>query len=115
MGLIGAQSFGSGFTSLNFNVVENGVTIVPTQTFTTLAAANSYFTNHALNLGAFTSGPGQVLDFNFDVATNAPNSGFGAEFLLGSTSGDQPPGRHGPRGTNGAAGITDADRRDQCR
>ncbi len=85
-GLIGDQSFGTGFTSLDFNVVENGKQIFD-QSFTTLSADNTFFTNHALDLGTFATGPGQVVDFNFDLTTNTAGNGFGDEFLLGTTGG----------------------------
>jgi hypothetical protein len=83
-GLINDQSFGSGFDSLDFNVVENGTTIFD-QNFTTLSAAQTFFTNHALDLGTFTSRPNQVIDFNFSLTTSASGTGFGAQFLLGTT------------------------------
>jgi hypothetical protein len=82
-GLINDQSFGSGFDLLDFNVVENGTTIFD-QTFTTLSAAQTFFTNHALDLGTFTSGPNQVIDFNFSLTTSGSGTGFGAQFLLGT-------------------------------
>jgi hypothetical protein len=82
--LINDQSFGSGFDSLDFNVVENGTTIFD-QKFTTLSAAQAFFTNDALDLGTLPSGPNQVIDFNFSLTTSASGAGFGAQFLLGTT------------------------------
>src|SRR5262249_19146445 len=88
-GLINDQSFGSGFDSLDFNIVENGTTIFD-KTFTTLSDAQAFFTNDALDLGTFASGPNQVIDFNFSLTTGASGAGFGAQFLLGEASGNQP-------------------------
>ena len=90
-GLISDQSFGTGFTSLDFNFFENGTTIFDTGLLTTLSAANTFFTNHALDLGTFTSGAGQVVTFNFDLVASSSGTGFGDEFLLGTTGGNQPP------------------------
>jgi hypothetical protein len=81
-GLINDQSFGSGFDSLDFNVVENGTTIFD-QNFTTLSDAQTFFTNHPLDLGTLPSGSNQVIDFNFSLTTSASGAGFGAQFLLG--------------------------------
>jgi hypothetical protein len=75
---------------LDFNVVENG-TQISDHSFTTASAAQTFFTNDVLDLGTFTSGPGQVVDINFDLITSASGSGFGGQFLLGTTGGNQPP------------------------
>ena len=69
-GLINDQSFGSGFDSLDFNVVENGTKIFD-QNFTSLSAAQTFFTNDALDLGTLPIGPNQVIDFNFSLTTSA--------------------------------------------
>jgi hypothetical protein len=81
--LINDQSFGSGFDSLDFNVVENGTKIFD-QTFTSLSAAQTFVTNDALDLGTLPIGPNQTIDVNFSLTTSANGAGFGAQFLLGT-------------------------------
>src|SRR5262249_44896322 len=63
------------------------------KTFTTLSDAQAFFTNDALDLGTFASGPNQVIDFNLSLTTSGSGTGFGAQFLLGTTptGGNQPP------------------------
>src|SRR5207302_1674739 len=48
--------------------------------------AQAFFTNNAVDLGAFTSTSNQVIDFNFDLVGSASGSGFAEEFLLGTTA-----------------------------
>ncbi len=83
-GLLGSQTFGTGFYTLNFNIVVAGVTVL-TQTFTTLAAAQTYFNDQVLNLGAVTPVAGLTVSFNLDLISGTANTGFGAAFVLGVT------------------------------
>ena len=89
-GLIANQSFGSGFTSLEFKIVEDGTTKVD-DTFTTLSTAQTFFKNDAIDLGTITSAPNQLLNVSFDLITSAAPSGFGENFLIGTQGGNQPP------------------------
>jgi hypothetical protein len=73
-----------------FSIVEGGVTLV-NDTFTTLASAQAFFTNQALDLGTFVSSPSLSLSFNFDLITNTVGSDFGVDFLIGATSANAPP------------------------
>jgi hypothetical protein len=84
VGLLDSQTLGTGFTSLNFTIIENGRT-VENDTFTSLSAAQAFFTNHVLDLGTFASGPTLSLGMNFDLITSAAASGFGEDFLVGAT------------------------------
>jgi hypothetical protein len=95
VGLIGDQVMGSvsdtgDFSSLKFSVIVGGVTTV-TQTFTSLSAANAYFTNNAVDAGIFTSRAGLVVTVKLDLTTTTAGFGFGQSFVLGSTDGFAPP------------------------
>src|SRR5208282_4018584 len=89
VGLLDNQTLGTGFTSLNFTVVEGGSTLVNVA-FTTLATAQAFFTNDALDLGTFASTSNLSLAINFDLTTSATGSGFGENFLLGATMSPPP-------------------------
>ena len=82
-GLMDDQTLGTGFQTLNFSVVEGGVTIV-NDSFSSLASAQTFFTDHVLDLGSFTSTPDLTVTFNFDLVTSSSGSGFGEDFLLGT-------------------------------
>jgi hypothetical protein len=95
VGLIGDQVIGSvsdtgDFTSLKFSVVVGGVTTV-TDTFTSLSAANTFFTNHAVDAGTFTSSAGLLVTVKLDLTTSTAGFGFGQSLVLGSTDGFAPP------------------------
>ena len=85
-GLITNQSFGTGFSSLQFNISVGGTQVVG-QNFITLAAAQSYFNDHALDLGTFGTVDNLPVDFNFTLVTSSSGAGFGEDFLLGATGG----------------------------
>ena len=88
--MIDNQPIGTGFTSLEFKIVEDGTTKVD-DTFTSLSTAQTFFKNDAIDLGTITSAPNQLLNVNFDLITSASNSGFGENFLIGTQGGNQPP------------------------
>ncbi len=89
-GLFGFQAFTTGFTSLEFSAVVGGSTVFD-QTFATLASAETFFTNDALDLGTFAASSALAVDLNFDLKTSTSGTGFGGEFLLGTTGGNGPP------------------------
>jgi len=95
VGLIGDQVIGSvsdtgDFSSLKFTVVVGGATTV-SKTFTSLAAANTFFTNDAVDAGTFNSKAGLLVTVKLDLTTSTAGFGFGQSFVLGSTDGFAPP------------------------
>jgi hypothetical protein len=89
-GLIANQTFGSGFSSLQFSV-NVGSTQVVNDTFTTLASAQSFFDDQALDLGSFATSANLAVDFNFKLVTSSSGAGFGADLLLATTGGHGSP------------------------
>ncbi len=81
---------GYGFASLTFTLKGDGATLI-SQTFTTAAAAQAFFTDEAIDLGSLISGPlsGNTLTLQatFSITTNTPGSGFYSQFIIG----DPPP------------------------
>jgi hypothetical protein len=90
VGLLDDQALGTGFQSLTFTVLVGGVTKV-TQTFSTVAAAQTYFTNNSVDAGAFSSKAGLVVTVKLDMTENAAGQGFGQDFLIGVTDAHPPP------------------------
>ena len=88
-GLLGSQTFGAGFSSLDFSISENG-TLVPgsIQHFTaaTLGNAQIFFSDHALDLGTIFSSTTLQIVVTLDLKTTTATTGFGANFLLGATA-----------------------------
>ena len=80
------QSLTAGFSSLVFTIKEDG-SVKLSDTFTTLISAQMFFTNDAVNLGAFTQAPDQTVQFIFDLTASSSGQGFGEDFLLGTTGG----------------------------
>ena len=56
-----------------------------------LGSAQAFFSNDALDLGTFVSETDLALSVNFDLVMTTAGSGFGEDFLLGTTGGNQPP------------------------
>jgi hypothetical protein len=83
VGLLDTVSSGPEFTSLHFSITREG-TIVEDQTFATMAAANTYFNDHALNLGPLKSGVTGALDLNFLLEMTTLDNGarYGISFLV---------------------------------
>ena len=101
VGLFNGTALGSGFTSLTFTLTADGDTASPliSQTFTSAAAAVTYFTDHALDLGSLATGPlaGSTLTLqaSFTVTTASAGQGFYAQFMLGDPpSASQSPVNH---------------------
>jgi hypothetical protein len=95
LGLVSNQVVGSGFTALNFTV-DVGTTAVLNDNFATVAQAQAFFSDQALNLGAMSAQPPGNVQVTVDltVTSATSGSGFGASFLLGTT------------GVNGAPAFT---------
>ena len=85
LGLYGGTSVGGGFTSLTFDVDVGSTAGVINQTFTSVAAAQTYFTNHAIDLGTMGA---SVFDVHIALTETTPvaNAGFDLAFLLGSAN-----------------------------
>jgi hypothetical protein len=81
VGLLGFDPAGNtGFQSLEFLIQRNGSTIDGQDyTFTNLASAESFFTDHVLDLGSILNGSGanQQLDLNFQMNVTTLNQGDG--------------------------------------
>jgi hypothetical protein len=81
LGLINSVASGEGFTQLVFDVQENGTTLL-SQSFSSIAAANAYFTDRVLGLGALPVGTID-LKVNLAVTSNSIGSGYGINFATG--------------------------------
>ena len=94
LGLIGSSAAGdvgaSDFTSLTLTVKVNGVTKV-SDSFSSLAAAESFFANDAINLGTVPDAAGTQVQVSLDVNSATKGFGFAGEFVLGATDGSAPP------------------------
>ena len=90
IGFFDPTVLGSGFKSLTLTISGNNgsadVTLF-TQTFTTVASAESFFGDHAISLGALSSLPragGEVqLFIHVDIQTDAAGEGFYGQVILG--------------------------------
>jgi hypothetical protein len=82
LGLVGNTSFGTGFTSLTFTA-SVGATQVENQHFDTLAAAQSFFSDNALDLGAIPETDGLLVSLSLTLESSTSGDGFAQSFLLG--------------------------------
>jgi hypothetical protein len=74
VGLIGSTSTGVGFDSLRFKILKEGVAIED-QTFASLAAAQTYFSDHLLDFGPIVAGVSGALDLTIEMtATSDANA-----------------------------------------
>jgi hypothetical protein len=83
LGFYDEITFGSGFDALLLRVLFEGNLVVD-ELFTTVAAAEAYFDDTVLNLGAFALGDVLDLNFIFALESHRPNDGFGMAFLFGA-------------------------------
>ena len=94
LGLFSGAALGTGFQSLTFTVIGDGATLL-TKTFTSAAAAKTFFTNDAIDLGSLASGSlsGDTLSLSIQMSltTTTAGQGFDAGFLVG----DPPPASGG--------------------
>ena len=86
LGLYNPVTTGAGFKTLDFDVFLNNVHVVD-QTFTTVADANTYFTDHALDLGQLDGNHVLAVDIQLSEVLKTPGSGYYFNFLAG----DPPP------------------------
>ena len=87
LGFFGGKSFGAtGVTGVTLTITANGSSVV-SETFSTAAAAVTYFTNHAVDVGSLTApayGSGTLnLTATLTVTTKAAGSGFYGNILIG--------------------------------
>ena len=86
LGLMDNQASGAGFSSLTFEVLVGNSTVVD-QNFTSLSAAQAYFSDDALDLGTITSGvANSTVEVEFDLTASTNGSGFGEDFVLGAAA-----------------------------
>jgi hypothetical protein len=95
VGLDGYQVAGStgdtsDFSNLTFTVTVGGVTKV-NDSFTSLSAAEAFFSNDAVDAGTFSSTANLAVDVSLSVTTSTAGFDFGQSFVLGSTDGYAPP------------------------
>ena len=83
LGLLSSASSGKGFDSLTFSVVENTTNQLQLQTFTSLASANAYFTDHPFDFGPSTALQSLQLTL---TATISGNDSYTPTLLVGETS-----------------------------
>ena len=84
LGLINNIVTGAGFSNLVLSVIENGFTLL-TQNFATVAAANAYFNDHVIDLGAWATHlpAGQLLNVKVNMQLTANAAGcYGFDFVL---------------------------------
>ncbi len=83
VGFYGAAGAGTGFSSLKFTLTADGsATPLLTKTFSTLATAEAFFTNNAMNFGALT-GSTLTLQAQFVLTTTSLNTDFYANLIVG--------------------------------
>ena len=94
------QALGKGFDAAMLTITVNG-SVVLSQSFTSLAAAETYFANDTVDLGVFAGG---VTSFSLDYSLtgSAVNSGFGFDYAL-DYGGGAPLGAPGP--VSSAGGV----------
>jgi hypothetical protein len=82
VGLVSESTRGTGFTSLTFSVEEDA-TAVLTETFTSVSAADTYFSDDLVNLGQWTSGSTLVVLASLSVTAAGSGNGYGIAYLVG--------------------------------
>jgi len=89
VGLYGASVLGAGLTKLTFEI-ERGSTVLDAQSFTSVSAAQTYFSHDELNLGSVMTGLNSngLLDLTFKLGVT--EAGAGAGFSFGLLVGDPP-------------------------
>ncbi len=108
VGFYNPTTVGSGFESLTFTLTGNGQTLV-SKTFTSLARAEQFFTDHAKDLGSLASGPlsGSSLDLvaTLSLTTDAAGSGFYFQMITGDPPPSVGPSAAGQRFAQTMAGL----------
>ena len=80
-GLLDSTSTGTAFNTLEFTAQVGGTTVVD-QTFTTLTAAQNFFHDNPVDLGAAPASANLQVELTFDLKASAAGS-FGMDYLLG--------------------------------
>ncbi|HZL00925.1 MAG TPA: hypothetical protein VFC47_13625, partial [Caulobacteraceae bacterium] len=81
---------GSDFSNLTFTVAVNGATTA-SGSFTSLSAAQAFFSNNAVDAGGFDSSQPLDVKVILSVTSATANFGFADQFVVGSTDGVAPP------------------------
>jgi hypothetical protein len=94
VGLYGGTKLGTGFASMTFDLFADGVDVIH-QTFTSAAAAVTFFTNNAIDVGSLASGAlsgsNLTLQAVMSITTTAAGQGFYGNLIIGD-----PPGKTKP-------------------
>ena len=91
LGFVSTISIGNGFDSSTFQIFINGALFL-SQSFNDLASANSFFTNHILDLGQFSGGVTDV-DLLYSE-TMSTTQGFGFTYAFAASGFNAVPSRH---------------------
>ena len=87
IGFFNGTALAGGFSGPVTFVLKNGSNILINQTFTTVAAANAFFDDNAMDLGAIGSGSltGTTLSLtaSLSVSVNAAGQGYFAQIIIG--------------------------------
>ncbi len=83
VGLLDPVQTGAGFTSVHFLLQLDGVT-KEEQTFVSAALANTYFTDHVIDLGAMPNGSVGTVTGLLDVTTLNLNDGYNIAVIIGN-------------------------------
>jgi hypothetical protein len=81
VGLIDPSSTGDGFDKLTFSIFENGSPVL-SDTFNTLGAANTFFTDDPISLGLI-AGDTTTLDFTYDLIASVPGDSYQSIVIIG--------------------------------
>ena len=104
LGLFNPTAHGIGFSSLDFTLAISGGATLVNESFTSVSAAETFFTDEAMDLGSLASAPfgGSSLDLvaTFTLTTTDAFQGFYAQFILG----DPPPTRRFAQAMAGMGG-----------
>ena len=98
VGFFNPLSGGAPFTSLTFTLVADGDTASPliSETFTTVAEADDFFGDTAMDLGSLASGPLStsplVLTATFTLTTDTPGSVYYVQMITGDPPAAAAPG-----------------------
>lgn len=91
LALLNPQSRGIGFDTLRLRVFRESSAVLDVS-FTNLATAQAYFSDHVIVLGDLVSGVSGLLDLSIvlDVTTSRMGDGFGATFYVGNAPVPEP-------------------------
>ena len=101
-GLLDSTSTGTAFNKLEFTAQVGGTTVVD-QTFTTLTAAQNFFHDNPVDLGAVPVSANLQVALTFDLKASTAGS-FGMDYLLGGLFGKTLNGGDGNDVLNGGVG-----------